>query len=156
MGERLARHFGWPWVDSDREIEASSGKPPAQWIQSEGQDSYRRLEQAWINNWQPAGPCILSTGGGLPCYQDNMRVLSLKARTIYLVADFPVLHERLMRPPAHILARIHDLAALRALHRQRHRIYQLADSVVSADQSPEAICEEIRNNHAGRHAGRAG
>lgn len=143
VGQRLALYFKCPWTDSDLAIEASSGKSPAQWIQSQGQNAFRQIEREWLLNWQPSEACILSTGGGLPCFQDNLVVLAQKAKTVYLVADFDLLYQRLKQPPAHVLTELYDRDALQDLHQQRHLIYQKADLSVSSAQTPEQICQQI-------------
>ena len=143
VGQLLAAHYHCHWIDSDLAIERSTGHSPAQWIQSQGQEAFRKIEQNWLQNWQPQESCILSTGGGLPCYQDNLRMLSGKAKIVYLYADFETLYIRLTAAPAHILTTLYDQRALCDLHQQRHQIYQHADFCVSSAQSPEKTCEEV-------------
>lgn len=138
LGRRLAERLQVPWLDSDSEIERSSGHPPGYWLQTQGEPAFRRIEQAWLQAWQPDEACILSTGGGLPCYQDNLEQLGQKALTVYLELDDASIFQRLQAPP-HPLTRLYDAAGLSALFARRRLIYRQASLTLAASGS----CDEL-------------
>lgn len=143
VGRLLATALNLPWLDSDAEIESHTGHPPAHWLRTQGEPAFREIEKQWLAGWQPAAPCVLSTGGGLPCYQTNLEILRAKALTIYLDAEFATLQQRLNAPPGHALTRIYDPAALQALYQRRHQIYSRADLRIASQGEPEAILQAL-------------
>lgn len=147
VGRLLATALNRPWLDSDAEIESHTGHPPAHWLQTQGEPAFREIEKKWLQAWQAPGqatePCVLSTGGGLPCYQNNLEILRTKALTIYLDAEFATLQARLSAPPGHALTRLYDPSALQALYARRHAIYRQADLQIAAQGEPEAILQAL-------------
>lgn len=139
LGQLLANELKRPWLDSDEEITRSSGQTPGYWLQTAGEPVFRRIEREWLQNWQPVEACVLSTGGGLPCYQDNLSLLKQKALTVYLDLDFTTLLVRLQTPPGHALTRLFDVAGLEALYQRRQEIYSQAELRLDASKQPEEI-----------------
>lgn len=142
LGKALAQNLGLNWLDSDAEVEACSGRTPAYWLQTLGEPGFREIERAWLETWEPKEPCVLSTGGGLPCYHDNLKLLKAQAVTIYLKADFAVLLPRLQSPP-HPLTRLYERDRLEQLYEFRDQIYKRADLTIDANGSVEAMLQEL-------------
>ncbi|HEY9841415.1 MAG: shikimate kinase [Candidatus Sericytochromatia bacterium] len=143
VGQLLAQALALPWLDSDQLIAAATGQTPADWLKTQGEPAFREIERDWLRAWTPQGPCVLSTGGGLPCYRDNLQLLAAKALTVYLDLGFETLSQRLLTPPGHALTRIYAADGLKVLHHKRERIYRQAELKVSADGTPEQIAERI-------------
>lgn len=145
LGKLLSEALQWPWLDSDEEITRTSGQTPGYWLQTAGEPVFRRIEREWLQSWQPAQPTVLSTGGGLPCYQDNLSLLQHKALTVYLDLDFKTLLGRLQAPPGHALTRLFDTAGLENLYQRRGEIYRQADLNLDASKPPEEILTALLN-----------
>lgn len=143
IGQLLATHLALPWLDADHEIEHTTGRSPAHWLQSEGEPAFRLIERDWLRAWQPVSACVLSTGGGLPCFHDNLQTLKHKAVTIYLALDFETLASRLYAPPGHALTRLYEEAGLRELYRHRGEIYAGADLRIDASGSPDEVLARL-------------
>lgn len=144
LGKALAALWGWDWCDSDQALENGSGRSPAQWIAEEGMLAFRQQEQAWLSQYVPQGPTVLSTGGGLPCFGDNLHLLKQSFWTVYLQTDFALLAERLYAPPAHTLTKIYPPAELEALYLERHHHYSQAHQQITLSTGqPERALQQV-------------
>ena len=89
LGRALAAHYGLPFLDLDAEIVARAGQViPALFLQY-GEAHFRQLEAEVLRDIAARpGPLILATGGGTPCFQNNLEVLNTSGVTLWL--DVPV------------------------------------------------------------------
>lgn len=85
IGKRLARRTGWQLLDTDSEIEREDGASVSDIFRYEGEEYFRRREQEVLSKIiQSSEPMIISTGGGLPIWGDNMERMNQAGVTIYL------------------------------------------------------------------------
>ena len=96
LGRALAAHYTLPFLDLDAEIVARAGQViPAIFLQH-GEAHFRRLEaEALREVVARPGPLVLATGGGAPCFHDNLDVLNATGFTLWLDVPVPVLAARL-------------------------------------------------------------
>jgi shikimate kinase len=89
LGRALAAHYALPFLDLDAEIVARAGQViPAIFLQH-GEAHFRRLEAEVLRDIAARpGPLVLATGGGTPCFHDNLSVLQAAGITVWL--DVPV------------------------------------------------------------------
>jgi shikimate kinase len=73
-----------PYVDMDKAIEEMEGKSIADIFSEKGEDYFRLQENAFLKNLPEKGDLIVATGGGTPCFFDNMDIMNQKGLTIYL------------------------------------------------------------------------
>jgi shikimate kinase len=83
-----------PVWDTDDMIEKSEGKSISKLFSEEGESHFRLLEHQLITEWPHSGG-IVATGGGLPCFKDNMTLLKKMGLTVYIKADPETLTKRL-------------------------------------------------------------
>ena len=96
FGKKLANKLNLSFIDSDLEIELNENRSINQIFEEDGEESFRKLEQVFIQNLiQSEDSFILSTGGGLPCFEDNMNRLNELGTTIYLELSPKALLKRL-------------------------------------------------------------
>ncbi|MBF9238436.1 shikimate kinase [Hymenobacter sp. BT683] len=96
LGRELAAHFGVPFLDLDAEIVARAGQVISAIFLQHGEAHFRQLEADTLRDIsaQP-GPMVLATGGGTPCFHDNLTVLNATGVTLWLDVPVPVLTARL-------------------------------------------------------------
>jgi len=97
-GRKLADTKGYGFADLDAMIEAGEGKTIADIFGEKGETGFRGTEQHYLH--QTAGfdqPTIVSTGGGAPCFFDNMDWMNRHGETLFLDMPVPVLAERLWK-----------------------------------------------------------
>lgn len=85
LGPQLAHKLGIPFVDLDKEIERIEGRSPGNIILEEGEDHFRMLEKKSLASLIKSKPdFVMATGGGAPCYFNNIDVMKKNGVTLYL------------------------------------------------------------------------
>ena len=84
IGRKLARRLGLHYVDTDALVEEKEGATVYDIFQFEGEEQFRRVERAVMEEVIAEGAAIVSTGGGLPTWADNMARMNATGRTVYL------------------------------------------------------------------------
>jgi len=94
-GKILALQSGLPFLDLDELIVERSGQSISQIFTQQGESGFRMLEQAVLKTLQDMPVSIIATGGGTPCFFDNMDWMNAIGTTIYLKTSPALLAERL-------------------------------------------------------------
>ena len=96
LGRQLASHYGCVFLDLDAAIEARAGRSIPAIFAADGEACFRQLEADTLREIVAAPePLILSTGGGTPCFHQNMEVLLATCVTMWLDVPLAVLTARL-------------------------------------------------------------
>ena len=149
IGAQLAQRLGWPHLDTDRWIEASSGLSIAEIFRREGEDGFRQRERQLVQAVGLIFPCVVSTGGGILLDQENYRQLALLGPLIHLTASPETLSNRLQNEVVHrpLLSNDRWRERLEELLTQREAIYAQADYVFATDGlTPQMITDRILNS----------
>ena len=98
VGRLLAERLGWHFVDLDEAFAEIHGKTPAQFIREYGIQEFRYKEKYVVEDLAelPINKVIYATGGGYPCWEDNMECLKELGTSIYLKWRPEHLAQRLM------------------------------------------------------------
>lgn len=96
LGKKLALELKVPFIDSDAEIEKIYQKTIPTIFAEEGENSFREKESAFLQSLHEKSAFVLSTGGGMPCFNNNMVTLNEIGTTIYLKNTSENLAERLL------------------------------------------------------------
>ncbi|WP_185156201.1 shikimate kinase [Fulvivirga kasyanovii] len=89
IGRQLADRLKMPFIDLDQKIEEQAQCTIKEIFAQHGEDHFRELEQKALHNAaQPEGDLIVATGGGAPCFFDNMDVI--KANGVSVFIDTPL------------------------------------------------------------------
>lgn len=85
LARRIARRLGVEAVDTDRAVEAREGAAVADIFLYEGEEHFRLVEREVLEQTISDGRAVVvSTGGGLPTWRDNMARMNEAGFTIYL------------------------------------------------------------------------
>jgi shikimate kinase len=95
-GKRLAESMGWSFIDLDRKIEEIAGKTIPEIFETEGEAKFRITEAEALKSLYSSKQTVISTGGGAPCYGDNMDFMLASGVTVYLKLTPGQLTERLL------------------------------------------------------------
>jgi len=131
----LARHYGWPSLDTDALIESRIGGSIKAFFQSEGEAAFRAIEtETLATSVSQTGPFVLATGGGIVMRPENRQLLRARTLCFYLRSTPEELARRLrndtQRP---LLQGVDALSRLRELCQQRDPLYrECAHYVVEA------------------------
>ena len=95
-GKKLANLLHFDFFDTDTEIERITGKTISQIFATDGEDFFREKEREIIAELSQKDNVVVSTGGGTPCFFDNMQLMNQTGLTIYLHANPKMLKQRLI------------------------------------------------------------
>lgn len=97
-GRLLAERLGWHFVDLDEAFAEIHGQTPAEYIRQFGIEDFRKKEKYVVEDLAelPIEKVIYATGGGYPCWEDNMECLSELGTSIYIKWQPKHLAQRLM------------------------------------------------------------
>lgn len=87
IGRMLAAPLGLPFIDLDHYLEQQQGQTVPALFESLGEEAFRALEREALHALAQSSPSIIATGGGAPCYFDNMAYMKTKGKTVYLKAS---------------------------------------------------------------------
>lgn len=96
LGKQVARALNLPFYDLDKEIEGREGRSIPEIFDQSGEDHFRLVESAMLREFAArADSFILATGGGAPCFFDNIEILNASGLTVYLQVGLETLIGRL-------------------------------------------------------------
>ena len=86
---------GWTFIDLDHFLENKYHKTIPQIFEEEGEDGFRKKEALCLQEVSSFEKVIIGTGGGSPCFFDNMEVMNKTGLAIYLQLTPQVIFNRL-------------------------------------------------------------
>lgn len=85
LGRKLARRLQAAFVDTDARVEQREGASVADVFRYEGEPRFREIEREVLEETILGDtPAVISTGGGLPTWSDNMECMNRAGLTVYL------------------------------------------------------------------------
>ena len=125
VGRQLARQLGLEFVDSDHVVEDRLGMPIRDWFAQHGEEAFRDVEQAVIDELTQAAGVLLATGGGAVLRPSNRNALHSRCHVFYLRTSPEDLFRRLRHDTQRPLLQVQDpLKKLRDLYRERDPLYR--------------------------------
>ena len=97
IGRRLASVLGFDFVDTDRFIEMQHASTINEIFTQQGEAAFRKMERDLLQKLQQHEFAVISTGGGLPCYDDNLDLMLASGKVAYLKTSPKTLTHRLLR-----------------------------------------------------------
>ena len=147
VGEALAKHLNWAFMDTDRLIEAVYGARLQTVTDSMDKESFLDLEAGIITSLR-VRRSVLATGGSVIYRESSMRYLSSLGTLVYLDTPLPVLLKRIAAAPDRGLA-IGTGQSIEDLFWEREPLYrQWADISVQTEnmgleECVSAICRRL-------------
>ena len=152
IGRKIARYASMRFVDTDSQVEQREGATVADIITNQGEEYFRAVEQAVLADTAAQDDVVVSTGGGLPVWGDNMSRIGQLGVSVYL-----------RRTPKNIISRLspygrkkrpkfrglndEQLLAFMTTHMaERETVYSLADIVIDCDTMSDNEIIELINS----------
>ncbi len=138
-GRQLANSLNLNFVDLDDLIEKTEGMSIPEMFKKFGEASFRQKEQkALLSIGDFKNATIVSTGGGAPCFHDNMSAMNAMGKTLFLEAEADILKQNILKSNTErpIVKSIpeSELEAYISNHLdERLPFYQLAQTRVNVD-----------------------
>jgi shikimate kinase len=137
-GTRAAAVLDRPFVDSDEQIEARTGRTVRDIFESEGEGVFRQYEsEALLEALASDQPAVIAAAGGAVLRPENRAAIRDAARVVWLRADPEVLLERVGSGEHRPLLRDDPLGVLRKMEEERHHLYEdLSDVAIDVGKLP--------------------
>lgn len=84
LGRALAAKLGLTFIDLDCHIEERFRKTISQIFAEKGEEGFRDIERRMLHEVAEFEDVIISTGGGTPCFFDNIDYMNSMGTTVYL------------------------------------------------------------------------
>lgn len=151
VGKVLSERLHLRFIDQDRYIEEAEGQTIPEIFSTKGELYFRKKEQFYLKQILDLHVnFVLATGGGTPCYGNNMRfILEATPNVFYLKLSIATLVERLFKEKdGRPLIRHHSEESLPEFvgkHLfERNQFYTMANHTINGDgHGVEAIVDEI-------------
>ena len=97
IGRKLAKLLSLNFIDLDKYIEERYFKTIPIIFEEEGEISFREKERLALTEVSQFEDIVVGTGGGTPCFFDNMEVMNLSGITIYISPDVETQADRIIK-----------------------------------------------------------
>lgn len=95
LGKAFAREMKVPFIDLDWYIEERFHKSIPELFRERGEEAFRELERRMLHEAGEFEDVVISTGGGTPCFFDNMDYMNRQGQTVFLDVHPDILFRRL-------------------------------------------------------------
>ena len=95
LGRKLAARLDYAFFDLDHIFEAQAGMSIAEYFAAFGEAAFREAESGVLKDTVYPANAVISTGGGLPCFFDNMEWMNAHGTTVYIKLSPKTLADRL-------------------------------------------------------------
>ena len=95
LGKAFARKLNLPFVDLDWYMEERFHITVGELFVERGEEGFRELEKNMLHEVGAFENVVISTGGGAPCFFDNMDFMNRNGKTVFLNVHPDVLFRRL-------------------------------------------------------------
>ncbi len=97
LGLNLAKSLGLTFIDLDKFIEERNCKTVPQLFEELGEPGFRKKERQALEEVSQFSDVVIATGGGAPCFFDNMELMNTTGITLFMDIDPAILAERLLK-----------------------------------------------------------
>ena len=95
IGKKLANYLKYDFIDLDKLIESRAGMSIVDYFELHGEGAFRELERDILQKTEFPENVIIATGGGAPCFGDNMEWMNKNGLVAYLSLSPKALASRL-------------------------------------------------------------
>ncbi len=151
--KKLAKKLKVGGYDLDFLIESHEERTIAEIFAEEGEAYFRRAESRILHWFQEKKAFVLATGGGTPCFHENMHWMNEQGITIWIDEPVDVLMARLQPEKEHrpLIKNLSDAELKQFLTDklvQRYPFYHQATYHVQGDAISDAGFAKILKQHA--------
>ena len=97
LGKKLSLELGYKFFDTDDEIIRLEKRTIEEIFANEGEVYFRKKENEILNHLLAEANAVISTGGGTPCFFDNIQVINNNGISIFLNIELDAVAGRLKK-----------------------------------------------------------
>lgn len=144
LGRQLAKQLNYEFVDLDARIEIAEGKKVSEIFSLYGEEHFRKAESQQLKKLVKDTRAIVATGGGTPCFFDNMAYIKENGISVFLDVSPQKIMERMLMSkkndrPLVDLNQADVLEKIQNLYNSRLEIYRKADIIIEGDTDCDTI-----------------
>ena len=146
LGRQLAKRLDYQFVDMDDLIVNQEISSIAEIFKYKGEDYFRQVESKILKNIKPNQKLLVATGGGVPCFFDNMNFIKVNGTSIFLNVQPEDLLKRIQKSEVNNRPLIDKkksnevlLNELQEKYENRLKFYEQADIQVDGSVEVEQI-----------------
>lgn len=138
VGKKISRNLGLDFYDLDTLFEERYKISVSDFFSRYDESAFRKLEGGILRSTAQLEDCVISTGGGTPCFGDNMDFILGNGISVYLKSSVGTIMSRKAnsKRPRPILVDMTPEDVRTFVERQlaeRERFYEKADITVDAE-----------------------
>jgi shikimate kinase len=156
VGRLVADQLRFEYLDTDEIIQSGTGRSITDIFETDGEPTFRLLEQQVVKDLAGRKQTVIATGGGLPVNPENLVSLKAHSLVVCLWSSPEKIWER-VRHQSHrpLLHDGHPQAKIRELLAAREPFYKQADVLLNTDlrslrEVAQQVVHQFRLEAAGR------
>jgi len=151
--QKLSDSNNLDWIDLDTQIEKDASMTIKEIFETQGELYFRNKEEEVLHKLSGFNNIIIATGGGTPCFYDNMQWMNQHGITIWIDEPIEILASRLKKEKAH-RPLIKDLSDEELLHflsiklSERSKFYNQCQHHLQGNNISDRSFAKIIQQHA--------
>jgi shikimate kinase len=150
--KKMAKWIKSAGYDLDDLIEMNEEKTISEIFSEDGEEHFRKTEAKILRWFKEKKKYVLATGGGTPCFLDNMAWMKKEGIVIWLDESVEVLVKRLLEGKEHrpLIADLSEKDVTKFVQDklvERHSFYSQANYRLSTDQITDVKLKQIIQQH---------
>lgn len=150
VGKKLAKKFGWPFVDADLALVEKYQTTISEIVSTQGWDSFREKETLVLKTLSNLDNHVIATGGGVILKKENVECMKKSGVIIWLKANRENIKKRMLEDqntqdqrPSLTSKKLDD--EIKETLSSRNPLYEdaMKFSVDTDDLSVDGVCETI-------------
>jgi shikimate kinase len=97
IGKKMAKELGYSFIDLDDLIVEQENVNIPEIFTHQGEDYFRKAEQKALFTALEQPKVVIATGGGTPCFFENMEYINAHSLSIWINLSIPALVDRLLK-----------------------------------------------------------
>ncbi len=141
MGKFICSKLSLLYIDLDIEIENYSNRTISEIFEQDGEDYFRKLEsKLLLDIINKKKKFVLATGGGTPCFNDNMDLILNNGISIFLDTSLDVIIERVSRNTKRPMFKNKNVKEIiNDLYNKRKIYYRKSNFIVTDNNRKEVL-----------------
>lgn len=139
LGTELSVILGYHFYDLDVEIEVNKSLSIAEFFKQQGAKEFRKVERNnLIKLTNKRRFFLMSTGGGTPCYYNNIDFMNKNGTTVFINTDINKIIKRVLKQQGKrpMFSNVNEnqlTKKMYALFEKRHEFYKKSQIIVEGD-----------------------
>ena len=148
LGKRISDALHYHFIDTDKLIIREEGRSIAEIFAQSGEAYFREAERRVLRTIRPGASVVVSTGGGMPCFHDNMQYINASGVSVFLDVPVEVLVRRMLvhaqeDRPLHSPNDPELLHNLQQRYITRLPIYSQANIIISGETTEDEVMRRV-------------